>query len=111
MSTVSVLREVRAERAQQDEKFPNQDIPDGTGDVISMQDPSGVAWSRAWVRDRERDATDAAAKRGDLTWRHVLSEEFHEAVAERDVEALRKELIQVAAVAVRWIEHIDGRSA
>lgn len=43
-------------------------------------------------------------------WCVILAEEFGEAaraVYESDPEALREELVQVAAVAVAWIEDLD----
>lgn len=44
-------------------------------------------------------------------WRHILDEEVAEALAETDPERLRAELVQVAAVAVQWIEALDRRAA
>jgi hypothetical protein len=51
------------------------------------------------------------AQEGTTTWKHILREEFLEAMAEEDPEQLREELVQVAAVAVAWIEAIDRRAA
>ena len=45
------------------------------------------------------------------TYAAVLGEEFGEACKEwleRDIRRLREELVQVAAVAVAWIEEIDN---
>lgn len=44
---------------------------------------------------------------GRLTWRHILAEEVMEAMGESNPASLRKELIQVAAVAVAMVESID----
>ncbi len=41
--------------------------------------------------------------------RHILLEEVHEALAEDDPTRLRAELLQVAAVAVCWVEAIEQR--
>ena len=63
-----------------------------------------------WAKAR----TDAAAQRGgdgSVTFEHILTEEWAEAMAESDPDALRAELVQVAAVAVQWIEAIDIRAA
>lgn len=98
--TTMVLNEVFAERERQEAKFPDQhDLPDGTG-----QDHSAV------VAKIARAACDEAHKAGRLTWRHILCEEYAEAVAEVDRDKLRAELIQVAAVAVKWVEWLDRRS-
>lgn len=51
----------------------------------------------------------SAFRVGKGTWRHILQEEVAEAFAELDPAPLREELIQVAAVAVAWIEAIDRR--
>lgn len=71
--------------------------------------------------DVERDRQDAKwggipglDRRDDHTYAAVLGEEFGEvckAWLERDVAALREELIQVAAVAVAWVEEIDNGGA
>jgi predicted house-cleaning noncanonical NTP pyrophosphatase (MazG superfamily)/8-oxo-dGTP pyrophosphatase MutT (NUDIX family) len=93
-----VLTELAAERAAQDALWGVQEFPDGTG----------PAWrDRA---DRARRECAAAASAGELTWRHVLAEEFYEALAEDAPQRLRAELIQTAAVAVQWVQSLDRRS-
>jgi len=50
-------------------------------------------------------------RRDDHTYAAVLTEEVGEACKawlERDVAALREELVQTAAVAVAWIEELDN---
>lgn len=44
-----------------------------------------------------------------ITWDGILLEEVFEALSCEDVNSLREELAQVAAVAVSWIEAIDRR--
>jgi hypothetical protein len=97
-NTLSVLTEVADERAAQDEKFGSiQNIPDGTGpDLVRSYRLAGL-----------RHKND----RGEATFLSVLEEEIEEAALEDDPVKLRAELVQVAAVAVKWIEHIDRRSA
>jgi hypothetical protein len=54
------------------------------------------------------------ARRGGLTWGHILIEEVAEAIEAATVEPpnrLRAELLQVAAVALRWADAIDHRPA
>ncbi|WP_336205309.1 NUDIX hydrolase [Nonomuraea sp. LPB2021202275-12-8] len=99
-SLARVLAEVGAERAAQDETHGVQELPDGTG--------AGAAVAEA---DTARRETDAAAGAGALTWRHILMEEVLEACAETDPERLRTELVQVAAVAVKWAQALDRRRA
>jgi hypothetical protein len=95
-----VLTDVYAERLAQDKKWGEQNHPDGTGmpgdDVLA---------------NSARESCDRAAKSGRLTFRHILMEEVYEACAESGAAELRNELIQVAAVAVAWIEAIDRRAA
>jgi hypothetical protein len=56
-------------------------------------------------------ACQSAADGGYLDWLHILREEVAEAFAESDPAKLRAELVQVAAVAVNWVEAIDRRAA
>lgn len=93
-----ILNEVEQERLRQDAKWGEQNHPDGTG-AQGHKDYASAA----------RYACEAAfrGKRGD--WLHILNEEVAEAFAESDPAKLRAELIQVAAVAVAWIEAIDRR--
>lgn len=97
---VSVLGEVAVERARQDEKWGEQNHPDGTG--------RGGSRDRA---DLTREVCQRAAREGTCTWKLILDEEVAEAMAELEPQRLRAELIQVAAVAVAWAEAIDRRSS
>lgn len=100
ITTDRVLADVLAERIRQDEKWGEQNHPDGTG-----QYPEALA------ADVARMACQNAAEGGHLDWLHILREEVAEAFAEADPARLRTELIQVAAVAVAWAEAIDRRAA
>jgi hypothetical protein len=97
--TDRVLQEVLAERIRQDEKWGEQNHPDGTG-------------ARRWADAANvvRGEVNDAARQGRTSWNGVLREEVFEALAESDQAKLRKELVQVAAVAVAWIEAIDRRT-
>jgi hypothetical protein len=80
------------------------DLPDGTGPADSpdatLPLPSGAAM---------RDRYEAARAQGRHTWALALLEEVAEALDETDPDALRAELVQVAAVALRWIDALDRR--
>ena len=93
-----VLSDVAAERAAQDATWGLQDHPDGTGPAYAPQ------------ADLAKQAVTDAAAEGRLTWRHILHEEVLEAFAEDDADRLRTELVQVAAVAVTWIQDLDRRA-
>lgn len=97
--TEAVLADVGEERERQFAKWGPQHHPDGTG-LDNAQ----------YLADKARERCDAAAAEGKVTWNHILTEEFLEGRAETDLVRLRKELVQVAAVAVAWVEDIDSRS-
>ena len=97
-----VVLEVADEMAAQVERWGIQSHPDGTGPV--HQRTAATAAGLAKV------ICDDAFKHGTGTWAHILTEEFHEALAEADTAALRAELIQVAAVCASWVRDIDRRT-
>ncbi|WP_330349613.1 hypothetical protein [Streptomyces sp. NBC_00582] len=99
-SLTEILGEVAAERGRQDEKWGEQNHPDGTGQYPETIDA-----------DVAKMACQSAAEGGYLDWLHILREEVAEAFAESAPDRLRKELVQVAAVATAWIEAIDRRQA
>lgn len=101
MSLDGIVDDIRAERGRQDAKFgADRTQPDGTGQPGSV----GNA-------DNAKDICASAFRRGYGTWRHILNEEVAEAYAETDPALLAAELLQVAAVAVAWIEDLERRSA
>ena len=104
--TDRVLSEVLAERIQQDEKWGEQNHRDGTSAdrVWAFTGPA------AYVADCARMNTEQLASEGYVTWLDIALEEFAEVAAESDPQRLRAELLQVAAVAVAWIEAIDRRT-
>lgn len=61
-------------------------------------------------RDRQehvaRTACDNAMKIRRVTWEHILREEVAEALSAMSDDARREELLQVAAVCVRWARSI-----
>lgn len=95
----SILYGIIAERGRQDDKWPEQakgGHPNGTGDS---------AWK--YAATQAQSICSAHAKAETLTWLDVLREEVFEAFAEFETTALRRELVQVAAVAIAWLEHLD----
>jgi hypothetical protein len=97
--TAAVLDEVAAELRRAEAKFPDQHLPDGGGDP---------RWAE--LRDAQRAKTDRKLADGTATWLDVVLEETYEAFAETDPMLLRAELVQVAAMAIRWINDIDQRA-
>lgn len=109
-----VLEEVSYERQRQDAKWGEQNHPNGTGDDVALmhgvtlpKPHPRVAVTMGTLAHVARQVTDRAADDGSVTYADILLEEVGEAFAEADPAALRAELIQVAAVAVAWVEKID----
>jgi hypothetical protein len=106
--TAAVIAHIADERMRQDEKWGEQNHPDGTGPDVPM--PS--TWlNMRQMAERAHEACQTKADRGDVSWRDILLEEVYEALAERNPASLRAELLQVAAVAANWAEAIDRRTA
>lgn len=97
--TNQVLLEVLSERQRQDDRWGEQNHPNGT-------DKSYGSLALA-----AKTECEAAHRIGVLTYADILKEEFWEAMSEEDPERLREELIQVAAVAVAWVEKLDREAS
>lgn len=97
-----VLMDVRRERNRQDKKWGPQNYEDFSSRQF---DARTVVPGATWIKN----LVALCAEAGDLTWAAVLLEEVAEAFEAKDDRDLRAELVQVAAVAVAWIEAIDGR--
>lgn len=93
-----ILGDIASERDKQDAKWGPQSHQDGTGD------PAMKA-----IADYAKKRCDQLFSEGKGTWGAILEEETREAFAESSPDLLRKELIQVAAVCVAWIEDLDRR--
>lgn len=112
--TASVLDEVYAERESQEAKWGEQNHPDGTGAAASVLDSLAVPFRHNSNRMLAQAATrrcDSMSNFGRCTYEAILTEEWAEALACDDPAELRAELVQVAAVAVAWIEAIDRRES
>lgn len=96
-SRAHAIDDVEDEQYRQIAKWGVQHHPDGTSAAYAVP------------RDAARNTCDRATHEGRLTWRHILKEEVMEAFAETDPGELRTELVQVAAVALSWVNDIDSR--
>lgn len=99
MKFSEVLEEVLAEREAQDLKWGQQDHDD-------TDDDSGM-W-HAPLHELEQAARRSLEWDGP-TWAAILLEKVGEAFTTSTQADLRAELVQVAAVAVAWVEAIDRR--
>lgn len=111
---LSVLAEVLKERNRQDEKWGQQNHPDKIKDAYDESDLSNEKKNYAfdkWISAfgsclSEKDvklAVNSDAENGLSSWEGILTEEYAEVVDADDSE-LDEELIQLAAVAVAWVE-------
>jgi len=109
---------IQAERLRQNKKWGEQNHPDV--DPVLFNRPGGASPERIAAHleipsaNRARYLCDTAKKRGETTWSGILVEEIAEAVEAASManyDALRTELIQVAAVAIAWLEALDRRAA
>jgi hypothetical protein len=98
-TTPEILREVEHERDRQEEKWGQQDHPS----------VHPFAWYDLASEGDAKNACEAANKARQLSWADIAIEELSEAVFAEDDDARREELVQLAAVAVAWIECIDRR--
>lgn len=108
MDETNIFREIADERIRQFEKHGDQShLPDGTGPTLF------VPFYEVGRRDESvpdmQDRCQSASSFGELTFEHILTEEYAEVIAEDDPAKLRTELVQLAAVATQWIAAIDKR--
>jgi len=96
-----IFRDISLERANQDEIHPDTEkLPYGTGfDGFKL------------LLQERRESVAMAKASGHDSWALHFREECYEVLAEADPAKLRAELIQVAALCVRWVEHIDSQGA
>lgn len=104
-ATRAVLNEVALERIRQEALWGEQNHPDGTGPDVIWLDVLVSPMSHMAAEARYR--CQSRARRGKLTYLDILAEEFFEAAEAPEPAHLRDELVQVAAVAVAWIEKLD----
>lgn len=102
ISTAVVLEDVAVERNNQIDKWGYQTHPD------LLDGREGCRADYAMLSGFYRDRNDQAEVQDECDWTTILLEEVYEALAESDRKRIREELVQVAAVAVAWIEDIDS---
>lgn len=100
LSIQPIFDEVYREREAQLAQWGNKSLPLGFGGHANRV-----------ASDQLRKECDEADKHGELTHRHILLEEFYEALAESDPAKARDELIQVGACVIKAIQQIDRDQA
>jgi hypothetical protein len=104
LGMLTVLEDIREERRRQVEKWGVQSHPD-----LSDFAEDGIRHWYGSMAENWKKMNDSPLEGLELDWRGILLEEVFEAIAEESPTRLRAELVQVAAVAVAWIEDIDSR--
>lgn len=112
-ATARVLKDVLLERGAQDDKWGEQNHPDGTGPDgsplwltgLNLDLRTGAELARIFRNKCQSNTPESD------NWFHILLEEVFEAGAESEPAKLRAELVQSAAVLVAWIEAIDRRTS
>jgi hypothetical protein len=125
--TEAVLETVKDHRRWQATNHgSNRDVPDGTGPDVEWLEPvvdsarsayvggypaSGIEelFREEWDYPKDGTPEEQAEARSAATWLRMLREEVAEAFAAEDDEALERELVQVAALAVSWVEKLRER--
>lgn len=117
MNRNTILTALAGEMARNDLKWGEQNHPNGTGGHSTPLDGDRLlagfldARSLAEILRERTDIRFAGGADRPGTWTDILLEEVFEALAEDDSRALATELLQVAAVALQWIEAIARASS
>lgn len=101
-----VLQRVEDEMTRQVAKWGEQNHPSMWGFDVIDSFPHACAEDAKYVCDSIVNGTES----GVLSWTDIFLEEVLEAREEaklRNLEALKEELIQCAAVALSWVESIE----
>lgn len=111
---MQIFYEIEGERGNQDKKWGQQDHP--SLDRVLLDRPGSCNPERMAEHyeipseNRGKFLCDNSFHWKQGTYAHILIEELCEVVACLDDEvAMREELVQLAAVAVAWIECIDRK--
>lgn len=106
-TTKQVLEDVRVERSFQYQKYgDNRENEWGNGPETRWLQPFSHQ-SAVVIEEGFREDYDQWEEQGaEPTWVHLVREEVAEAFRAETPEELERELIQVAALAVSWVEKI-----
>lgn len=111
----AVIRDVLDEMKRQDATWGEQNHPDLYADDPYRNERYYAAEAAAWKAENAgrvyQQNTLGASKDQNCAWDGILLEEVFEALEEADPVKRRKELVQVAGVAMQWVAAIDRREA
>ena len=104
----NIFEEIKAERERQELKWGVQNHPILDPMLIHRDAKRMCEEYEIPSEERAKQMCDIHLERGDATYMHILVEEISEATSCLDnVQQLRKELVQCAAVVVAMIESLD----
>ena len=109
-----IFNEITEEIKSQDAKWGEQNHP--SLDQTLLNRISGCTEKRMAEeyeipnQERAKILCNIHAKRKTLTFAHIAVEELSEAICTFNESEMRKELVQLAAVIVQWVQTIDRRS-
>ena len=109
----NVWLEIMQERDRQDKKWGEQNHP-SVDQVLFNRGASADRMCDEYeipTEVRAKALLEMRMQRGALTFAHIAVEELSEVVAASNDVDRREELVQLAAVAIQWIEAIDRRAA
>lgn len=108
------LGAVADERVRQHNLWDQQDHPDLPPGLAGQNRADVFRYLGIELPEVLRNDVDGHAEVGESNWSLIALEEVAEAIDAAwlgDVDALRTELVQAAAVLVQWVEAIDRRTA
>lgn len=107
----NIFKEFMDERVRQDEKFGEQNIPCLDQTLLNRENSCTAERMceeyEIPTESRAKQLCETAMQLDSITYAHIASEEFSEVVSALDPVTRRKELIQLGAVVLGWIEKID----
>ena len=108
---VKVFLEIEKEIIRADAKHGNNiELPSLDASLIDRSPGRMLLEYGLPSADAAKQHTDLMQKRGTLTHAHIVVEELCESIdCMKDEAAMRIELIQLAAVTVKWIRSIDNK--
>lgn len=114
INMATIINDIINERLRQDKKWGVQHWP--SLNQILMNREGGCTPERMCEHyeipseERAKFLCENAFKTGEGTWTNIIVEELSEAVCSENDELRRKELVQLAACVVAWIEDIDFKN-
>lgn len=110
MSRAAIIRAINKERERQNMKW-GENAQDGLANGVGVARLRGLLamliQQPSAPSEIAKHSCDEAMKRGTVTFADILIEEVCEALEESNPISLKHELIQVAAVCVKWIEKLE----